>query len=188
MIGVALWGLMALPERGELVFLQRERDVNVIMIASLGGKPKKLYRNADASNPNCLHPRWTAHGDRIEFVAMKDGAWARWSMKADGSDAHLIDGVPDLLSREVRSPELEVRHEKGKQVLWRSDTKTELFSMRPLADGDGIGEATLNADKTAVAFQSCQFGSGCKLTVVSSDGKSSKTVATGTDPDWRPAR
>jgi len=185
---LALWGLMALPERGEVVFLQRERDVNVIMVASLGGTPKKVFRNADASNPNCLHPRWTADGARIEFVAMKNGAWARWSMSPDGSDAHPIDGVPDLVSRDVRSPELEVRRGKGKQILFRVDTKTELFSMRPLADGDGVGEATLNADKSAVAFQSCQFGVGCKLMVVSGDGKTSKALATGTDPDWRPAR
>lgn len=177
--------LGGLPASGELVFLARERDVNVIKRVGLSGTPVVVFANKDATNSNCLHPRWTADGARVEFVAMKDGAWARWSVKPDGTDAHPIDGVPDLVTRATRSDDLEVVSEKGKVVLRRTDTKAVLHSMRPLADGDGIHEANWNADKTAVAFNACQFGFGCKVIAVSADGKASKTIATGTDPDWK---
>ncbi|MGC4118267.1 MAG: hypothetical protein QM765_27690 [Myxococcales bacterium] len=145
----------------------------------------KRFASTDKINGNCLHPRWTADGSAIEFVAMKDGAWARWSMGADGSHPHVIDGVPDLVSVASRSKDLVV--EGGALYRVDGDKRVLLHKAAQFADGDGISEAAWNGEHTRVVFQACVTPLGCKLMVVDREGKKARKVADGKDADWRPS-
>jgi hypothetical protein len=140
-------------------------------VSAAGGKPVKLFENRDAVNSNCLHPRWSADGRRVEFVAMKGGAWARWSMNADGSDAHPVDGAPDLASSISRASDLVVG---------------AISRVRRRVLEPAIGEASWNAERTAVIFERCTPPFGCEIVIASPGGRDERVLTKGTDPDWQP--
>lgn len=166
-----------------IVYVDRHNDIlDVYSISPKEGNKKLLYHNSDSTNANSLFPMWSADKFRINFVAMKDGEWRKFSMKADGSDVKMESWEPDLLSRESRADDIII--ENG-SIFYRDTAgkKTQVYTHK-LYDpkfNNGASEASWSPDKKRIIFEL----SGKWIYMIDVSTKEMTKIVDGSMPDWK---
>ena len=163
---------------GKIVFAKREGEVLAIYRSEIdGSNVVKLFKNNDPVNANASNPEWTKDGNRIEFLAMKNGEWTKWQMNADGSNPHVISGEMNFLSRLSKETDIDVDEGSIKikgdfEYIYKHRNFDHKFN-------SGAREVAWGPDKETIIFEA----SG-SIYIAKRDGSAMAEVVKGRDVDW----
>jgi hypothetical protein len=164
--------------KGEIVFVRRDKTLNVYSILANGGNEKLLYRNNDAVNSHCFFPYWSEDGFHIYFTAMKDGKFKRWVMDRDGYNPHVVESLPALtISQSSREDDIIVKCDS----IYIKDQDKPVYLDNSYDNGEiGLGEASWSPDKEYIIFQLWD-----DIIIVDKEGVRSVVITQGTAPHWK---
>lgn len=105
-----------------------KRHTWIYSVPSNGGEPVILTSNLGS----CANPRWIDN-DKVAFLCKSDDRMQIWTMKRDGSDAHVVSDIPGDVNAFGFAPD-------GRNVFYTQDVKMDsttedIYPDLPLAKG-----------------------------------------------------
>lgn len=169
---------------GKIVFTRRDEngDKNIWKINADGTNEEILYHHSNEVNSNCSDPNWSKSGNKIFFTAMKEDAWKRYVMDADGTDVRVAENKKVSSFKSSESEDLKIN---AGSVLWQDDSGEwhEVYhhSYYDSKLNPGAISVFWGPKKENVTFVQAEKK---KILIAGIQGHFLAELTRGTEPDW----